>query len=184
VSLVLGGSVAAHAFRRLGEVSVASQPSLPGWDAFIYSLTSFRAMAGVKWHISLLAAAISASYLRHAPSLGNELLSALSQLKHWNLRTSEFDRDEVPEINVIGARQFGQGWISILLEVKQNSCFAADMTLPPIVLTESDSSIQKGSLQRRSNIASKTLPNLINPLIKRAESVMNALVVKAKYIAN
>jgi hypothetical protein len=39
--------VAAHAFRRLGEVSVASQPSLPGWDAFMYSLTSFRAMPGV-----------------------------------------------------------------------------------------------------------------------------------------
>jgi hypothetical protein len=40
--------VAAHAFRRLGEVSAASQPSLPGWDAFSYSLTSFRAMPGVK----------------------------------------------------------------------------------------------------------------------------------------
>jgi hypothetical protein len=40
-------------------------------------------------------------------------------------------------------------------------------------------------IQQRSDIiASKTFPNLINPLIKRAKSGMNALVVKAKYIAN
>jgi len=138
-----GGSATAHAFRRSAKPSVASQPSLPGWDAFIYSLTSFPAMPGVKWHTSVLAAAILASYLRHAPSWRNELLSALLQLKHWNVRSSEFDRDEVLEIDVIGARQFGQGWISILLEVKQNSGSVADMTLPSIVLTESDPSIAK-----------------------------------------
>jgi hypothetical protein len=35
-----------------------------------------------------------------------------------------------------------------------------------------------------SNIASKPFPNLINPPIKRAKPGMNALVVKAKYIAD
>jgi hypothetical protein len=34
------------------------------------------------------------------------------------------------------------------------------------------------------NIASKTFPNLVNPLMKRAKSGMNALVVKAKYTAD
>jgi hypothetical protein len=44
-----------------------------------------------------------------APSLGDELLSALSQLKHWNVRISGDDRDELLETSVIGARQFEQG---------------------------------------------------------------------------
>jgi hypothetical protein len=43
------------------------------------------------------------------PSRGSELLSALSQLKHWNVRISGDDRDELLETSVIGARQFEQG---------------------------------------------------------------------------
>jgi hypothetical protein len=39
-------------------------------------------------------------------------------------------------------------------------------------------------LQQRSDIASKTFPNLINPLIKRVKSGMKTLVVKAEYMAN
>jgi hypothetical protein len=42
-----------------------------------------------------------------ASSRGNEFLS-LSQLKHWNVRILEFDRDELLETSVIGARQFEQ----------------------------------------------------------------------------
>jgi hypothetical protein len=34
------------------------------------------------------------------------------------------------------------------------------------------------------DIARKTFPNLINPLIKRTKSGMNALIVEPKYIAN
>jgi hypothetical protein len=44
-----------------------------------------------------------------APSRGNELSSAPSQLKHLNVRTPEVDCDELLEISVIGARQFEQG---------------------------------------------------------------------------
>jgi hypothetical protein len=44
-----------------------------------------------------------------APSRGNELSSALSQLKHWNVRILGFDRDELLETSVIGARQCEQG---------------------------------------------------------------------------
>jgi hypothetical protein len=96
----------------------------------------------------------------------------------------EFDRDESLETSVIGARQCEQGWISIRLDVKQNSGSAVGMTLSPIGSTESDPSIAKWSLQQWSDIASKTFPNLINPLIKRVKSGMKTLVVKAEYMAN
>jgi hypothetical protein len=44
-----------------------------------------------------------------APSRGNKLSSELSQLKHWNERILGFDRDELLETSVIGARQYEQG---------------------------------------------------------------------------
>jgi hypothetical protein len=67
-------------------------------------------MLGAKGHTSVLGAAILASVAQtDAPSRGNELLSVLSQLKHWNVRISEFDRHELLETSVIGARQFEQG---------------------------------------------------------------------------
>jgi hypothetical protein len=45
------------------------------------------------------------------------------------VRISEFDRDELQETSVIGARQFEQGWISTLLDLKQNSGSAAGIAL-------------------------------------------------------
>jgi hypothetical protein len=57
-------------------------------------------------HTSVLAVKIVSQ--TDASSRGNEFLP-LSQLKHWNVRISEFDRDELLETSVIGARQFEQG---------------------------------------------------------------------------
>jgi hypothetical protein len=42
--------------------------------------------------------------------------------------------------------------------------------------------LQNESRRRRLDIASKTSPNFINPLIQRAESGMEASVVKAEQI--
>ena len=43
------------------------------------------------------------------PLRRSELRSTLSQLKQWKLRMSELEWDELPEISVIGARQYKQG---------------------------------------------------------------------------
>jgi hypothetical protein len=78
--------VAAHAFRRSGGASVASQPSLPGWER--------RSLAGtlliIRWcrmtYLGTPRGDLCFIPQTDAPSRGNELLSALSQLKHWNVR--------------------------------------------------------------------------------------------------
>jgi hypothetical protein len=67
------------------------------------SVPAITPMAGTLLIWSLLALQTDAR------SRGNELSSALSQLKHWNVRILGFDRDELLETSVIGARQCEQG---------------------------------------------------------------------------
>jgi hypothetical protein len=52
-----------------------------------------------------------------------------SQLKHSNVRTSKSNRAELIRESIIGARQFAQGRISILSDVKQKSDSGADILL-------------------------------------------------------
>jgi hypothetical protein len=59
-----------------------------------------------------------------------ELASSLSQLKQRKVRMSELDWKGLSDISVIGARQFLQGWISILLDVKQNNGSIGMMLFP------------------------------------------------------
>jgi hypothetical protein len=69
--------------------------------------------------------------MRSTPaSSSSKKVPALSQLKQWKARMSEPERDVLPRIGVIGARQFKQGWISILLDVKQNSRSIAGIIFP------------------------------------------------------
>jgi len=49
------------------------------------------------------------------------ITTTLSQLKHSNVRTPKPKRAELVRTSIIGARQFAQGWLSILLDVKQKS---------------------------------------------------------------
>jgi hypothetical protein len=80
----------------------------------------------------------------------------------------------------------------VLFDAKQNSGSAVWAWRSPSIVSNRIASgqlrrvrrSQNEPRQQRSDITSKPLPNLINPLIKRAKSGMNALVVKAKYIAN